>query len=97
VWEQTQMLPKGYDLRLPAETANAQTRIASLSRHVGRASLAPTETRHTVRRGETLSGIAARHRLSTRQLAARNGLKPDAHIRIGQVLKIPSQRTVVAR
>jgi LysM repeat protein len=44
-----------------------------------------------VRRGETLSGVAARHGISTRRLAARNGLSPTAHLRIGQVLKVPVQ------
>jgi membrane-bound lytic murein transglycosylase D len=91
VWEQTQLLPKGYGLRLPAETADAGARIATLSRQVGRAAPPPTEIRYVVRRGETLSGLAARHRIATRQLAAHNGLRPDAQLRIGQVLKIPQR------
>ncbi|WP_372717482.1 transglycosylase SLT domain-containing protein [Immundisolibacter sp.] len=91
VWDETQLLPKGYELRLPAGSVNADTRIAQISRRAGQA--APlTETRHLVRRGETLSGIAARNGISTRQLAARNGLKPTAHLRIGQVLKLPPTR-----
>ncbi|WP_440940085.1 transglycosylase SLT domain-containing protein [Immundisolibacter sp.] len=88
VWDETQLLPKGYALRLPAGTHDAQVRIAEIARHAGQA--APvTEIRHLVRRGETLSGVAARHGISTRQLAARNGLSPTAHLRIGQVLKVP--------
>ena len=68
---------------------NADTRIADIGRRAGQA--APVlEVRHLVRRGETLSGIAARHGLSTRQLAARNGLKPTAQLRIGQTLKLPA-------
>jgi LysM repeat protein len=62
-----------------------------LSRQVGRAAPPPTEIRYVVRRGETLSGLAARHRIATRQLAAHNGLRPDAQLRIGQVLKIPQR------
>lgn len=89
VWDETGLLPKGYDLRLPAGTSNADTRIADIGRRSGQA--APVlELRHLVRRGETLSGIAARNGLSTRQLAARNGLKPTAHLRIGQTLKLPA-------
>lgn len=88
VWDETQLLPKGYELRLPATTHQAQARIADIARRAGQA--APvTEIRHLVRRGETLSGVAARHGISTRQLAARNGLSPTAHLRIGQVLKVP--------
>jgi membrane-bound lytic murein transglycosylase D len=93
VWEQTQLLPKGYDLRLPADTANADTRIATLSRQVGRAALPPTEIRYTVRRGDTLGGVAARHGVRVGQLAARNGLKSTAHLRIGQTLKVPVTKT----
>jgi membrane-bound lytic murein transglycosylase D len=90
VWDETQLLPKGYDLRLPADTRQAQGRIADIARRAGQA--APvTEIRHLVRRGETLSGVAARHGISTRRLAARNGLSPTAHLRIGQVLKVPVQ------
>ena len=88
VWDDTRLLPKGYDLRLPADTRQAQGRIADIARRAGQA--APvTEIRHLVRRGETLSGVAARHGISTRRLAARNGLSPTAHLRIGQVLKVP--------
>ena len=97
VWEKTQLLPKGYDLRLPADTANADTRIASLSRQVGRASLPPTEVRYTVRRGDTLGRVAARHGLRVSQLAARNGLKVNARLRIGQVLKVPVRTSTTRR
>lgn len=90
VWDETGLLPKGYDLRLPLSITNADTRIADIGRRAGRA--APVlEVRHRVRRGETLSGIAARNGLSTRQLAARNGLKADAKLRIGQTLKLPTR------
>lgn len=88
VWDQTGLLPKGYDLRLPAGTPNADARIADIGRRAGQA--APVmHVRHRVRRGETLSGIAARNHISTRQLAAYNGLKPTALLRIDQVLKVP--------
>lgn len=92
VWDETQMLPKGYDLRLPATSGtDAETVIAGIARRAGQA--APvTESRHVVRRGETLSGIAARQGLTVRQLAARNGLKPTSQLRIGQVLQLPARQ-----
>ena len=91
VWDQTQLLPKGYDLRLPASSgANTETLIAGIAQRAGQA--APVvESRHVVRPGETLSGLAARQGLTVRQLAARNGLKPTAHLRIGQVLTLPAR------
>ena len=48
---------------------------------------------HVVRPGQTLSGIAVRHGVSTTALAAANGLDGDA-IRPGQRLTIPQGRTL---
>ncbi len=44
---------------------------------------------HTVRSGESLSGIAARHNLSWRQLADYNRITDPNTIRVGQVILIP--------
>ncbi len=44
---------------------------------------------HTVRRGESLSGIAARHNLPWRQLADYNRIADPNTIRVGQVILIP--------
>jgi N-acetylmuramoyl-L-alanine amidase len=49
----------------------------------------PGATRHVIARGETLSGIAERYRVSTSSLRRSNSLKSD-QIRVGQVLTIPS-------
>ncbi len=43
---------------------------------------------HTIRSGETLSGIAQRYQVSLRAIKALNGLRGD-NIRVGQILKIP--------
>jgi soluble lytic murein transglycosylase-like protein len=45
---------------------------------------------HTVTPGETLWWIAARNNLTTRTVAAYNGLSPDAHVVSGSMLKIPT-------
>ncbi len=44
----------------------------------------------TVQKGDTLSRLARRHRVTVSQLRAANGLKNDL-IRIGQRLRLPSQ------
>ena len=44
---------------------------------------------YVITRGDTLSGIAHRHKVSVKQLLTHNGLK-NTHIRIGQRLKIPA-------
>lgn len=55
---------------------------------------APTEGRsHTVRSGETLSGIAHHYGLGTDELAKENGLGPRALVRVGQKLRIPSAKS----
>lgn len=46
------------------------------------------ESRHVVARGETLSGIAARYKVSMVSLRKHNRLRDD-DVRIGQTLKIP--------
>ncbi len=54
------------------------------------ASAAPRRAvRHVIARGETLSGIAERYRVSAATLRRSNSLKNDS-IRIGQVLTIPT-------
>lgn len=52
-------------------------------------SAAPAVSEHTISRGETLSGIAQRYRVSLARLRDANNL-PNDTIRIGQVLIIPS-------
>src|SRR5256885_1704977 len=45
---------------------------------------------HTVGPGETLWSIAAASNLTTRTLAAANGLSPDANVVLGGTIQIPS-------
>ena len=46
---------------------------------------------HTVQRGETLWTIAAQNNLTTRTLAAYNGLPEDGHVILGSTIQIPSE------
>lgn len=65
-----------YSARPPADTWLAANGVRS-----GR--------RHTIARGDTLSGIAARYRVSVASLMEANDMR-DANIRVGQTLTIPS-------
>lgn len=47
-------------------------------------------TRHVVRAGDTLSAIAARHRVTVSDLQAANEMGRRTLIRVGQVLRVPS-------
>jgi N-acetylmuramoyl-L-alanine amidase len=46
------------------------------------------DQRHVVRRGDTLSGMAARYNVSVQGIRAANGLRSD-QVRVGQTLRIP--------
>lgn len=48
----------------------------------------PTVTRHTVKRGDTLSVIASRYKTSVSKIQRANGISGSV-IRVGQTLKIP--------
>jgi membrane-bound lytic murein transglycosylase D len=52
--------------------------------------------KHVVKRGETLSGIAARYRVSARELATENGIDKDHLLRRGQTLTVPGSMRSVA-
>ncbi len=56
-----------------------------------------TETEHTVKEGETLSGIAERAEVPATVIAAANGLVEPYDVRVGQVLSIPRQRSHVVK
>jgi len=49
---------------------------------------APSAVRHVIARGDTLSGIAARYRVSSASIRRTNSLRTDV-LRVGQVLTIP--------
>ena len=55
----------------------------------GAGSFTPEPVEHKIVRGETLSGIAERYRVSLSSLRAANNLRNDV-IMVGQVLKIPA-------
>lgn len=50
-----------------------------------------------VRRGDSLLGIAASHKVPVKELAAWNGMKPSSHLRAGQSLKLISKQTITVQ
>jgi len=50
-------------------------------------------TRHTVRRGQTLAGIARTYRVPLRSLQEANRIADPSRIQVGQVLQIPGSAT----
>ena len=50
--------------------------------------------RHRVQQGDTLDDIAARYRVSSRDLMLVNGLRNANHVELGQTLKLPSNAVI---
>ena len=81
-------VPRGHRLRIPAGARkDFDRRYAALSPRV-KADRQVAALTHTVRRGETLGGIAQRYRTSVRTLQRLNGLRSANFIRIGQELRV---------
>ncbi len=80
----------GTRLTLPA--AGGAGSSASASAATGQSSSSAPEAMgaYTVRAGDTLSGLAARSRVSLSQMAYMNGLDPDRPLLAGTVIKLPT-------
>ncbi|EXJ16474.1 N-acetylmuramoyl-L-alanine amidase family protein [Imhoffiella purpurea] len=65
-------------------------RISSAVAHRSYAAGAASKREYVICRGDTLSGIAQRYRVSISSLRAENGLQDEDLIRVGQVLSIPT-------
>lgn len=48
---------------------------------------------YTVKKGDTLSGIARKYNTTVEALASTNGIKNTNLIRVGQLLRIPTKET----
>ena len=103
VWSGEKFVPRGFPIRVPRSAlarplADAVDTMPAEKRY---AAQTPDST-HRVRRGDTVSGIAARYGTSVREIMALNKLGSRHRIRVGQKLRLPykgrgrSPRTVVA-
>lgn len=87
IWNGKKLVPKGYELRLPADLVgvDAMAQIPAKYRY----SAQSPDLEHTVRRGDTLSRIARQYKTSVSELVSWNSLRNRHTIRAGQVLKLP--------
>ncbi|MGD8558463.1 MAG: LysM peptidoglycan-binding domain-containing protein [Gammaproteobacteria bacterium] len=95
VWNGNKHFPKGYALRINRRSvANADEIVNSIANAPSRLIFAKQkpDRYHRVRRGQTLSTIAARYGTSIRDLVALNNLRSRHRIRVGQVLRLPQSR-----
>jgi peptidoglycan lytic transglycosylase D len=97
VWSGQMPLPRGYRLRLPvaATTPKAEQLAAAAQESppapAAAATVAAEGTQYVVGRGDTLSSISARTKLSAEQLMRFNGLHDPDHIYEGQRLQLVAQ------
>ena len=97
VWTGQRFIPKGYALRVPRSPLRPTPELVLASipardRHVEQV----REAEYRVRRGDTLSRIAARFGVRTKDLMAANGLRSANRIYVGQRLEIPGSGRVIA-
>lgn len=92
VWEGAKYVPRGFRLRLPAETVIAAPEqvLAAVPSGERFAAQVP-DLSYRVRKGDTLSQIARRHGTTVTKLAQANGLGNGSRIRVGQTLKLPAR------
>jgi soluble lytic murein transglycosylase-like protein len=92
----------GFTLGSPQPAAAAAAQPAATAQPVAAAkpvtsSAPPAQGSYIVRPGDTLTGLAAGARVAPAQIAAANGLNPNAQLLIGTVLKLPSGAPAPAR
>ncbi len=90
VWEGAKYVPRGFRLRLPGGVIDAPVeQVLDAIPQSQRFAAQKPDQMHRVRRGETLSGIAARYGTTVPKLMAANGLRDARRIRAGQTLRLP--------
>jgi len=93
IYSGTRLVPRGYRLRLPADTAERWTaellvtKLPSNELYAGQI----TPRTHRVRKGESLASIAPKYGLSAQRLAEMNSLSVNAQLRAGRRLTLPEQ------
>jgi len=87
------VLQPGQQLVIPRHSASApQAAPAVVAPKVAAAGA----TTHYVNHGDTLYNVARRHQIPVSQLAAANGLAPDARLKVGSRLTVPAGGAVQA-
>ena len=102
VWSGNKYIPRGYKLRVDPNSisGSAYDKIAKAAAKNSYAKQKP-DLYHKVRRGQTISSIAARYGVRVKDIVAVNSLRSRNRIRIGQTLRLPqhskkSSKTLLA-
>jgi len=92
VWAKNKYVPKGYSLRLPLnKPPKSVTRLMANIPGSEQSTKQMPDVEYRVKPGDSLSKIAQKFNVSSRELAVMNGLRSRHKIYIGQVLRLPSK------
>jgi membrane-bound lytic murein transglycosylase D len=89
VWGGDKLVPKGFTLRVPRATASVAEELMAAIGPEQRFAAQRQDAQHRVRRGDTLSQIAAEYHVSLAALMRVNGLSGRDVIRVGQLINLP--------
>jgi len=93
IYNGTRLVPRGYRLRLPADTVEKWTpemlaaKVPANELYAGQV----TPRSHKIRKGETMASIAQRYGMSAARLGEMNGMSANATLRAGRRLNLPEQ------
>ncbi len=89
VWSGDKFVPEGFELRVPEATAAVAAELLAAVDARERFASQRADQEHKVRRGDTLSQIAAEYRVSLASLMRINGFSGNDLLRVGQTIKLP--------
>jgi membrane-bound lytic murein transglycosylase D len=89
VWSGDKYVPHGFELRVPSDTAAVAEALIGTVDPSKLFAAQRADREHRVRRGDTLSKIAAEYRVSLAALMRVNGMDSKDVIRVGQMIRLP--------
>jgi len=96
IWRKKKRIPQGFTMRVPRDRiVGSPAQLLAAIPAEERFSEQTPDLFHTVVRGDTVSEIATRYGHNIRDVASMNGLNRRYQIRIGQVLKLPLEGSIV--
>jgi membrane-bound lytic murein transglycosylase D len=93
IYNGTRLVPRGYRLRLPADSAERWTaemlsvKLPANELYAGQ--ISPRS--HRVRKGDSMASVAQRYGMTASRLAQMNGMSANASLRAGRYLQLPEQ------
>jgi len=94
VWNGNKFIPRNYELRIDPRSLTIDKPAAELIANIDaqqQFKQQKADRFHRVRKGQSLSIIAARYRIPIRDLVIANNMHNKHHIRVGQVLILPEK------